>query len=404
MDGLPIFSQTKSLIQFICNDSKGAKRTQENFSKLCPVISQGRSVVEYIKGNKKSAKQTQIEFGNFILSIVSSIPVIGHVKGGIHYALGDDEKGDASMKAASHTTAVLAGGAGGFILGGPPGAVAGGISAGVAIDSTITGVDSAVHSEFRPYGILEPLNNPRDPGKWCDAAGGVVLDGIAGRCAGKVVQKIQVRSAAKNVKPIDVVDTVTKETLIPKPVAAVASQVKLLVKSSGYKLYIAGVKFASDFVTNKLDSFSDPANVFPQSPNSEETSGSNIEPAITFKHNGTELEIYYLGKMIFLDTGSVRLFVNEHGGMERIEDDVFYGIQPNGSFEKISQGSGGGHSWEMESNSSVYEDASELWPQNLNSNIHFIYDSNSGEMNWNDGSDEHFNLPTGARRQAEFQV
>ncbi|KAA0203588.1 hypothetical protein HAZT_HAZT001774, partial [Hyalella azteca] len=71
---------------------------------------------------------------------------------------------------------------------GPPGAFAGGVGAEVAIDSTITAVDSVI-KEFEPYGVLEPLGDPTNPGKWCDAVGGMVIDGVTGRCAGKVDQR-----------------------------------------------------------------------------------------------------------------------------------------------------------------------------------------------------------------------
>ncbi|KAA0202606.1 hypothetical protein HAZT_HAZT002058 [Hyalella azteca] len=81
------------------------------------------------------------------------------------------EQRDAAMKATSHTTAVIGGGVGGFLVAGPPGAFAGGVGAGVAIDSTITAVDSVIKKEFEPYGVLEPLGDPTNPGKWCDAVG-----------------------------------------------------------------------------------------------------------------------------------------------------------------------------------------------------------------------------------------
>ena len=80
------------------------------------------------------------------------IPVVGHIKGAIEYAVGDTEAGDRSMKAASRTVAVTGSAVGGFLVGGPAGAVAGGIAGGAAYDGLVTGVDSAVHHEYRPYG------------------------------------------------------------------------------------------------------------------------------------------------------------------------------------------------------------------------------------------------------------
>lgn len=43
---------------------------------------------------------------------------VGHIKGGVHYAMGDNEKGDDAMKSASRSTGVVLGGIGGFAAGG----------------------------------------------------------------------------------------------------------------------------------------------------------------------------------------------------------------------------------------------------------------------------------------------
>ena len=40
--------------------------------------------------------------------LADGIPVVGHVKGIVHYATGDQTKGDNCMKAASKSTLVLA--------------------------------------------------------------------------------------------------------------------------------------------------------------------------------------------------------------------------------------------------------------------------------------------------------
>ena len=47
-DSIPVVSQVKSLVQVIDGDAEGARRTQENFSKIAPVVSQVRSLVHYI--------------------------------------------------------------------------------------------------------------------------------------------------------------------------------------------------------------------------------------------------------------------------------------------------------------------------------------------------------------------
>ncbi|XP_062607098.1 uncharacterized protein LOC134268873 [Saccostrea cucullata] len=189
VDWIPVVSQTKSAVQAIFGDCEGAKRTQENFSRQCPVVSQVRSAVEAIAGDEEAARETQYEFGRNVSGIANAIPVVGHVKGAIHYAVGDNEGGDNAMKSASRTVGVMAGGAAGFVTAGPPGAVLGGIAGGDAMDLVITGADSAVHGEFRPYGYISQMEeiseNPTDPGNWFDTVAMVAGDGACGYAAGK---------------------------------------------------------------------------------------------------------------------------------------------------------------------------------------------------------------------------
>ena len=86
--------------------------------------------------------------------VLSSAPVVGHIKGGIHYAVGDKEGGDNCMRAASRTTAVVAGGVAGTFAGGPAGAIAGGVAAGAACDGAMTGIESAINGEYKPQGQI----------------------------------------------------------------------------------------------------------------------------------------------------------------------------------------------------------------------------------------------------------
>lgn len=71
---------------------------------------------------------------SFLGSVFDSLPIVGHIKGTVHYAMGDNEAGRAAMVASSRTVCVTAGAVGGFCVGGPLGAAAGGISAGTAMD------------------------------------------------------------------------------------------------------------------------------------------------------------------------------------------------------------------------------------------------------------------------------
>ena len=186
-DVVPVISQVKSFVQWVSGDAAGAERTQQNFSKRCPVISQARSAVEAISGDTEAARKTQLEFVNEVSNFTDAVPGVGHVKGAIHYACGDSEGGDNAMKAASRTTGAMAGGVGGFFVG----AIAGGIGGAAAMDLITTGVDSAVHDEFRPAGLVQQgvdiAENPTDAGKWFDTGFMVVGDGLAGYAGGEAV-------------------------------------------------------------------------------------------------------------------------------------------------------------------------------------------------------------------------
>ena len=203
-DWLPIVSQIKSLVQVIGGDAEGARRTQENFSKQCPVVSQVRSAVEAIGGDEEAARKTQMEFVHTVSGVADSLPIVGHVKGGIHYACGDTDGGDNAMKAASRTTGAIVGGAGGLIVGGPVGAVAGGIAGAATVDGITTGIDSAVHKEYRPAGYVDQVTklveDPKNPGTWFDTTFMVVGDGLTGKAGGKASKQMQKFAEQRNVR------------------------------------------------------------------------------------------------------------------------------------------------------------------------------------------------------------
>ena len=201
MDAIPVLSQTKSLFQAVFGDTDGARRTQENFSRQCPIVSQVRSACEWAAWDSEAARETQQQFIGFVNDTVDGIPGVGHLKGGIHYAVGDTEGGDKAMKSASRTTGVMGGGVLGFLAGGPPGAVAGGIAGGLAMDGLTTGIDSAVHNEYRPSGMVsqvtEIVKDPTNPGLWFDTLSIPVFDGMSGVSAGKGAAKIANKIKAK---------------------------------------------------------------------------------------------------------------------------------------------------------------------------------------------------------------
>ena len=201
MDAIPVLSQTKSLFQAVFFDFEGARRTQENFSRQCPVVSQIRSACEWAQGDSNAARETQKECLGFISDVIDGIPAVGHVKGGIHYACGDKDGGDKAMKSASRTTGVMGGGVVGFFAAGPLGAAAGGVAGGLAMDGLTTGIDSAVHKEYRPSGMVaqvtEIAKDPKNPGVWFDTMATPVFDAMTGYSAGKGAARIAKKIKAK---------------------------------------------------------------------------------------------------------------------------------------------------------------------------------------------------------------
>jgi hypothetical protein len=140
-DSVPIVSQAKSAVQFSMGDTPGARATQNNFfmNNTFPILSQAASLGYAAAGNNEKALDLQAKFAEDMGTVIDSIPVAGHIKGGIHYALGQNDKGEESMKAASRSVGVVVGGVGGFAAGGPAGGFAGGIAGGLISDSIISG-------------------------------------------------------------------------------------------------------------------------------------------------------------------------------------------------------------------------------------------------------------------------
>ena len=194
-DSMPLVSQTKSAVQYVAGDKKGAEETQKNFLNTCLFISQGKSAYHWYKGDNEAAKETQKNFVQNMSNLADGIPVVGHVKGGIHYVCGDRESGDNSMKAASRTVGVIGGGAVGGLLGGPVGAVAGGIAGGVAVDGATTVIDSHVSGEDRPAGQIAAVQNlakgDATAGEIFDSCAGIAFDGILGYTAGEAAVKLR---------------------------------------------------------------------------------------------------------------------------------------------------------------------------------------------------------------------
>jgi len=62
LDGIPLASQGKSLVQVATGDKEGAQRTQDNFTKRCVGVSQLRSAFEERNGDQIAANATKAEF------------------------------------------------------------------------------------------------------------------------------------------------------------------------------------------------------------------------------------------------------------------------------------------------------------------------------------------------------
>ena len=97
---------------------------------------------------------------------------------------------------------MIGGGVAGGLVGGPVGAVAGGIAGGAALDGITTGVDSAVHNEYRPLGqvaaVTNMVNGNASVGDVFDSVAGLVFDGATGYRAGKAA--IISRDTGRNVQ------------------------------------------------------------------------------------------------------------------------------------------------------------------------------------------------------------
>ena len=163
-----------------------------------------------LAGDEKAAKETFKAGGTFI----DGIPVVGHVKGGVHYAWGDKEGGDAAMISSSRATGVIGGSVGGFLVGGLPGAAAGGLAAGALMDTVTPVVDSAVHGEPRTHGAINAIeqicDDPKDVWRYADLVAIPATDAMAGYKTGKGISKA--KPAATPVKAMNKMAKKPKKT------------------------------------------------------------------------------------------------------------------------------------------------------------------------------------------------
>lgn len=62
LDGIPLASQAKSLVQAASGNPAAAAQTQDNFTKRCPGVSQLRSAIEHQRGDQAASSVTRAEF------------------------------------------------------------------------------------------------------------------------------------------------------------------------------------------------------------------------------------------------------------------------------------------------------------------------------------------------------
>lgn len=157
------------------SDRRRRRSRQENTRKLFESGDDIKSLVEVAPGNDEAARRPQQIFSwDTVEEVADNTHIVGHIKGGIHYALGDLEHGDKSMKRASVASATAIGG----FSGGPAGAVA----AYAAANGAITGIDSAVSGQYKPHGVIDYFSHIRkaDAGKHLDNWSSLAQGAIGG--------------------------------------------------------------------------------------------------------------------------------------------------------------------------------------------------------------------------------
>lgn len=158
-DAIPVVSQLKSAVQASAGDPASALETQKNFVHAAPIVSQVYSAGQAIGGDQDGAEKTQLRFlHEFLEPLVENTPILGHAIGAAHLRAENKEEGQRAIRAASSATLIVVAG----LVGAAAGAVMAGVSAissCLFADYFITGLDSARHQEYRPYGAKLFLDN-----------------------------------------------------------------------------------------------------------------------------------------------------------------------------------------------------------------------------------------------------
>eukprot|EP00929_Paragymnodinium_shiwhaense_P003197 TRINITY_DN10362_c0_g1_i2.p1 TRINITY_DN10362_c0_g1~~TRINITY_DN10362_c0_g1_i2.p1 ORF type:complete len:252 (+),score=33.30 TRINITY_DN10362_c0_g1_i2:127-882(+) len=186
---VPVFSQMKSGLQYVCGDADGAMETLDDFKTFNPIANTVMIRFFDDKAESKSrASRSNEAWSEFIEGVVDGIPVFGHMKGWWHVLDGEEERGARAVASATRSVTVIAAGIGGGIFGGPAGACAAGVASGAAFDSIATAIESGFQASCTPSGTVALATTAANAaadgdvgfvGKACDLVFFVTIDAVA---------------------------------------------------------------------------------------------------------------------------------------------------------------------------------------------------------------------------------
>ncbi|CAF1034970.1 unnamed protein product [Didymodactylos carnosus] len=185
----------KALVEEICDDHEGTKKTMKEFSQKNPLVAPFRLAWDIITDDEDDAKETLQVFIDNLENMANSTPLLGHTIALGHAAAGNDEKAKEVYLQATRTTIVAGAGLIGS-LAGPVGTVALAAEVGTGWDMCEALAGGRVH------GIPKLITAARDhielgPGEVFDIVMTPVGDGMTGLLAKQLCDKIT-EARAKN--------------------------------------------------------------------------------------------------------------------------------------------------------------------------------------------------------------
>lgn len=268
IDLIPGLVHIKILAQYATGDSNGAEKTIHRFvtkapvfghmhAGLCkvagdhdlakeswkgsneslnsiPIVGHVKGAGQYIFSGREEGKRIIRKANNTTLDIAGSVPLVGHGIAGYHYRRGDKERAKRVALEATRTTVVLAAGAAGFGIGGPPGAIALGMGAGTQWDLGAAGLSDGKYAN----GLGKIVYEPKNIDAYIETGLRVVGDGLNGYAGGKIADRVQQASVigtADNLKKLRQEKGFPSDGKCPPPSAKeVYSEVKDLNNGNRY--------------------------------------------------------------------------------------------------------------------------------------------------------------------------